>query len=95
MAQRFVFFNDSIDVGTSCFCGVDSMMKTCPNCKGTNIAEIIYGYPYSEFLDELKKDENKGKYQLGGCCISNDDPAFSCNDCGFLFGNRKEEEDDD
>ena len=46
-------------------------------------AEILY-------LDLLKKDENKGKYQLGGCCISNDDPAFSCNDCGFLFGHREE-----
>ena len=55
-------------------------MKECPNCKGTNVAEIMYGYPSSKFLDELKKDENKGKYQLGGCCISNDDPAFSCND---------------
>ena len=52
----------------------------------------MYGYPSSKFLDDLKKDENKGKYQLGGCCISNDDPAFSCNDCGFLFGNREDEE---
>ena len=53
----------------------------------------MYGYPSSQFLDEMKKDENKGKFQLGGCCISNDDPAFSCNDCGNLFGNREEEED--
>ena len=51
------------------------------------------GYPSSQFLDEKKKDENKGKFQLGGCCRSNDDPAFSCNDCGNLFGNREEEED--
>ena len=67
--------------------------KTCPSCNGTNVAEIMYGYPSSQFLDEMKKDENKGKFQLGGCCISNDDPAFSCNDCGSLFGNREEEED--
>ena len=66
--------------------------KKCPSCEGINIAEIMYGYPSSEFLDELKKEENKGKYQLGGCCISNDDPAFSCNDCGFVFGNRKDQE---
>ena len=52
------------------------VMKTCPNCKGKNIAEIIYGLPSQEFLEELKEDENKGKYELGGCCISNDDPAF-------------------
>ena len=74
--------------------GADIMTKkTCPNCNGTNVAEIMYGYPSSQFLDEMKKDENKGKFQLGGCCISNDDPAFSCNDCGNLFGNREEEED--
>ena len=68
--------------------------RTCPNCNGTNVGEIMYGYHSPQFLDEMNKDENKGKYQLGGCCISNDDPAFSCNDCGNLFGNREEEEDD-
>ena len=68
---------------------------TCPNCKGTNVAEIMYGYPSSEFLDELKKDESKGKYQLGGCCISSDDPAFSCNDCGHMFGYRKHYENEE
>ena len=29
--------------------------KTCPDCKGTNIAEIMYGYPSSKFLDEFLK----------------------------------------
>ena len=49
--------------------------KTCPDCKGTNVAEIMYGYPSSKFLDELKKDENKGKYQLGGCLLYTSDAA--------------------
>ena len=68
--------------------------KTCPNCNGTNVAEIMYGLPSQEFMEELDKEENKGKYCLGGCCVSNNDPAFSCNDCGNLFGSREEEEDD-
>ena len=68
--------------------------RTCPNCNGTNVAEIMYGLPTQKFMEELDKEKNKGKYRLGGCCISNDDPAFSCNDCGNLFGNREEEEDD-
>ena len=73
--------------------GADTMTeKICPECNGTNVTEIMYGYLSSQFLDEMKKDENKGKYQLGGCCISNDDPAFSCDDCGFQFGNREDEE---
>ena len=92
MAQRLIFWNDGFDVCTSVYCSGGNVMKKCPNCNGTNVAEIMYGYPSSEFLEELKKDENKGKYQLGGCCISNDDPAFSCNDCGFQFGNREDEE---
>ena len=29
--------------------------KTCPNCNGTNVAEIMYGYPSSQFLDETRK----------------------------------------
>ena len=67
--------------------------RTCPNCNGTNVAEIMYGLPTQKFMEELDKEKNKGKYRLGGCCISNDDPAFSCTDCGCLFGHREEEED--
>ena len=70
--------------------------RTCPNCNGTNVAEIMYGYPSSptqNVYGGIRQDEkNKGKYRLGGCCISNDDPAFSCNDCGELLGHREEEE---
>ena len=35
--------------------------KTCPNCNGTNVAEIMYGYPSSQFLDEMKKSKEKQK----------------------------------
>ena len=39
-------------------------MKKCPNCKGTNVAEIMYGLPCHEFMEELEKEENEGKYAL-------------------------------
>ena len=42
------------------------MKKICPNCEGTNVAEIMYGLPTQEFMEELDKEENKDKYQLGG-----------------------------
>lgn len=64
---------------------------TCPNCNGTNIAEIMWGLPSGKFMEEYNKEENKGKYRLGGCCVSNDDPGFECNDCGFRFGQREDE----
>ena len=66
--------------------------KTGPNCNGTNVAEIMYWLPTQEFMKELDKEKNKGKYRLRGCCISYDDPSFSCNDCGELSGHRDEEE---
>ena len=34
---------------------------------------------------EIDKEENKGKYQLRGCCVSGDNPEFYCNDCGEEF----------
>ena len=57
------------------------MKKICPNCKGTDIAEWVFGLPTQEFLEEWAKDEVKKKFCLGGCCVSNDDPEFHCNDC--------------
>ena len=59
--------------------------QTCPNCKGTNIAQLVWGLPCSEFLEEMEKEKNKNKYQLRGCVVSGDDPEFYCNDCGEEF----------
>ena len=61
------------------------MKKVCPNCKGKNIAKLVWGLPSCKFLEEMDKEENKGKYQLRGCCVSGDDPEFYCNDCGEEF----------
>ena len=35
--------------------------------------------------EEIDKEENKGKYQLRGCCVSGNDPDYGCNDCGEEF----------
>ncbi len=61
------------------------MKKVCPNCKRKNIAKLVWGLPSYKFLEEIDKEENKGKYQLRGCCVSNNDPEFYCNDCGEEF----------
>ncbi len=45
------------------------MKKICPNCKGTDIAEWVFGLPTQEFLEEWDKDEVKKKFCLGGCCV--------------------------
>ncbi len=51
----------------------------CPRCGGKNIAEMLYGLPS---YDEKTQSEIKaGKLRLGGCCASELDPKYYCNDC--------------
>ncbi|ADU29131.1 hypothetical protein [Evansella cellulosilytica] len=52
-------------------------VKVCPNCFSKDVANIIYGYPSHELLEEA----NEGKVKLGGCIISVDDPEYACNAC--------------
>ena len=56
----------------------------CPNCGSTNIAEILWGLP--AFTEKLKERLDEGKVVLGGCCISDDDPKYECNECKHRFG---------
>ena len=51
-------------------------MKICPLCKSTTgIREIFYGLPDGP-VDEKK-------YEVGGCCISDNDPSAKCIECGW------------
>ncbi|MBR74737.1 MAG: hypothetical protein CL872_07370 [Dehalococcoidaceae bacterium] len=65
----------------------DEKAGICHNCKGKNIARFVFGLPSQEFLKEYRKEENQGKFVLGGCCVSNDDPKFVCNDCSYEWRN--------
>jgi transposase-like protein len=52
-------------------------MKTrliCPACNSTEVKEIAYGFPGSEF--------DFDKYEVGGCCVTDNDPDFKCMKCG-------------
>jgi len=57
--------------------------KKCPSCGGSLIAGILYGLPH--FTTRLNSDIAEGKIVLGGCCISDDDPAWRCVDCSTVF----------
>jgi len=52
-------------------------MKTqlcCPFCQSDKVKKIIYGFPdFSTFDFE--------KYEVGGCCISKNDPKYRCSNC--------------
>ena len=59
-------------------------MIQCPQCKSTNIAEILWGFPpISDFLQEEMK---KKKIVLGGCIITDNDPQWECNSCHHRWG---------
>jgi len=47
----------------------------CPNCQTDQVKEIIYGLPDIESFDFEK-------YEVGGCCVTPNDPKFSCTECG-------------
>ncbi len=61
-------------------------LKSCPSCRSkSGVREILYGLPDGP-IDE-------GKYALGGCCVTDDDPTLKCIECGWKgeFRNSKKE----
>jgi len=44
-----------------------------PACNSPEVKEIAYGFPGSEF--------DFDKYEVGGCCVTDNDPDFKCMKC--------------
>jgi hypothetical protein len=57
--------------------------RKCPSCGAKPIASILYGYP--TFSAELKAQLQSGTIALGGCCVTDDDPTWTCTHCGQIF----------
>ena len=53
--------------------------RKCPQCGKYSIAKILYGMQPT--TDALDKKMAEGKVVLGGCIISDDDPAWMCTYC--------------
>ena len=62
---------------------------TCPECNGTNIALILWGYPGN--MDAIKEELEKGKIVLGGCLVTDHDPKWGCNVCNHRWGKRDDD----
>ena len=54
--------------------------RMCPQCDSRRVARILYGMP--AFNEELRRQIEEGEVVLGGCCVSDDDPAWQCVECG-------------
>jgi len=55
--------------------------QKCQICESKSIAEILYGLP--AFSEKLSKELEKKRIVLGGCCVTEKDPEWHCNDCGY------------
>ncbi len=55
--------------------------KPCPKCGSLDVVPIEYGYPGPEMMDAAAK----GLIELGGCCVTDDDPRKRCRACGEEF----------
>ncbi len=56
---------------------MDKKHPKCPHCNCDNVAEIAFGYPGPEMLEEAER----GDIVLGGCCVTDNDPKWHCKDC--------------
>ena len=56
----------------------------CPRCGNRNIAKFLYGMP--AFDGTLEKRLESGTIVLGGCCITELNSRFHCNECNKGFG---------
>ena len=45
----------------------------CPACSSPEVKEIAYGFPSADFDFE--------KYEVGGCCVTDNDPEYFCKSC--------------
>ena len=57
----------------------------CPACKSENVATIMYGMP--AFSPVLMNEIKTGTKKLGGCCVRDESPDYTCNDCGKEWKN--------
>jgi hypothetical protein len=65
---------------------LNEQAPACPNCHSTNVVAIIYGLPTPAAFAMVER----GERELGGCCLSADDPMWACKACHERFGNHAE-----
>lgn len=68
-------------------------MPQCPECKNTNIAEILYGN--IAITKHLQEQLDSGKAILGGCNINEHSPQWECNKCNHTWGKVDFDKDED
>lgn len=60
--------------------------EKCPFCNKYDAAEIIYGTPVFDDINDWEKVKN-GEIVLGGECLPYPKPKYHCRYCNMDFGN--------
>jgi len=60
----------------------------CPKCDSSSVAEILWGY-YTD-VNSLEDALEKKEIVLGGCCVTDNDPKWECNECSHQWGERED-----
>ena len=68
---------------------MDKKNPSCTSCNSSNTCPIVWGYPAE--VEEALDAAAKGEILLGGCCVSDNDPVWHCNDCQHRWGKSSEE----
>ena len=55
--------------------------STCPACTKAKLVPIAYGLPGPEMLNDVEL----GLVQIGGCCVTDNDPELACLRCEAQF----------
>lgn len=61
--------------------GFSKKKKRCPKCGSRETVRIVYGFPAPELVEEAQR----GKVELGGCCMTPDQPERRCKSCGYSW----------
>ncbi len=60
--------------------------ERCLECGG-RLVEILWGMPMPEAYEAARR----GELVLGGCVVTDDDPAWQCSECGGRRSNSSTE----
>ena len=63
------------------------MPQKCSECGDVKVAEIVYGYPSSDW--DWEKNTDSSKVVLGGCCIPPDPHRWRYRSCYHELGMAK------
>jgi hypothetical protein len=61
----------------------ENKLHSCPNCKSTNYAIIVWGFDMDVLIDHLVKEK---KIIFGEDLEVNEKLKFHCNDCEIPWG---------